>query len=240
MAISAEEAQRLLQRDRALALATEKLLAFHCHGFGLPRHYKFVVTGGPGSGKTSLVRGLEELNCFDLFINEAAEDVIRVCQAEGNSEPWLKPVEFQRRIFWLQYYREERALAAVKGRHCMVQINDRYFCDGWAYGPEEKEEFDKTLWKGWEVLSDEIANAAYNKFLAPSVVFICDLPEEPFDGHITNVRRESYQQSVELAKKIHKVYSTTGWPVVRVPVLPLTERVTWLQEMIALKVVGLS
>ena len=46
---------------------------------------KFVLTGGPGSGKSSIILELERRG--EYVVREAAEDVIRLEQAKGIKNP---------------------------------------------------------------------------------------------------------------------------------------------------------
>ena len=51
---------------------------------------RFILTGTPGAGKTSLIRLLETLGHF--VVEEAATDVIALEQAQGVQEPWTSPL----------------------------------------------------------------------------------------------------------------------------------------------------
>lgn len=66
----------------------------------MPRH---ILTGTPGSGKTTILRQLE-LEGFSV-IEEAAADVIALEQAKGIAEPWLQPA-FLNQITALQCQRQ--------------------------------------------------------------------------------------------------------------------------------------
>jgi predicted ATPase len=71
--------------------------------FGMPW---YVLTGAPGSGKTAMLRQLEQ----DGFavVEEAATDVIALAQALGEAEPWAR-TGFADRILALQRRREQAA-----------------------------------------------------------------------------------------------------------------------------------
>jgi predicted ATPase len=68
----------------------------------------YVLTGAPGSGKTAILRQLEQ-DGFGV-VEEAATDVIALAHATGQAEPWASP-GFADRIVALQLHREQRAAA---------------------------------------------------------------------------------------------------------------------------------
>ncbi len=67
---------------------------------------RFIITGAPGAGKTSIIRQLE-LDGFSV-VEEAATDVIAAAQAQGTAEPWTHP-SFIDAIASLQRDRQIRA-----------------------------------------------------------------------------------------------------------------------------------
>jgi predicted ATPase len=67
---------------------------------------RFVITGAPGAGKTTIIQQLE-LDGFSV-VEEAATDVIAAAQAQGNVEPWRHP-SFIDKIAKLQRERQIRA-----------------------------------------------------------------------------------------------------------------------------------
>jgi predicted ATPase len=67
---------------------------------------RFILTGAPGSGKTAIIRQLE-LDGFTV-VEEAATDVIALCQAQGIADPWTRPT-FIDAIVELQKQRQLRA-----------------------------------------------------------------------------------------------------------------------------------
>ena len=68
----------------------------------------YVLTGTPGSGKTAILRQLEQ-DGFTV-VEEAATDVIALALALGEAEPWVSP-GFGDRILALQQRREQIAAA---------------------------------------------------------------------------------------------------------------------------------
>ena len=76
----------------------------------------YVLTGAPGSGKTAILRQLEQ-DGFTV-VEEAATDVIALAHADGEAEPWTSP-GFAERIVALQL-RRERLAAASHGQATVV------------------------------------------------------------------------------------------------------------------------
>ncbi|HEX4808025.1 MAG TPA: AAA family ATPase, partial [Bryobacteraceae bacterium] len=79
---------------------------------------RFILTGPPGAGKTAIIRQLE-LDGFGV-VEEAATDVIALCQAQGIAEPWTRPT-FIDAIVNLQTQR----LARASRQSDPVQFHDR-------------------------------------------------------------------------------------------------------------------
>ncbi|MBI5064858.1 AAA family ATPase [Candidatus Woesearchaeota archaeon] len=170
---------------------------------------KYVLTGGPGSGKSSILIALE-LKGYQV-IREAAEDYIRHQQALGIREPWLDE-EFQKQIFWLQHTREKNA----KGELVFV---DRGLFDNYAYEPEGtpfyREMANNLLAKGRKTeLIKELGD--YAKIF---------LIEHPGIVERNDVRRENILQARFLEKELEKIYTSCGYEVIRIPFAQLEQRV---------------
>lgn len=67
---------------------------------------RFILTGTPGSGKTSVIRELEKLG--HTVIHEAATDFISIEQAKGMEKPWEEP-NFVDQITHMQKERQMNA-----------------------------------------------------------------------------------------------------------------------------------
>ena len=159
----------------------------------------YVLTGAPGSGKTSILNYLEFFH-GEFTIREAAEDYIRLEQALGISEPWNKP-DFQNEILNLQLQRKKMIPTGIS----RVFV-DRDIADGLAYvGPGD--------------LYDRIYGHAIQQQLEK--IFLI----EQFETTQTNdVRREDYEQAILLGNIIAGVYTSLGYNVISVPPVSLEDR----------------
>jgi predicted ATPase len=108
---------------------------------------RYVLTGAPGSGRTSLLHALARRGW--PVVPEAATDVIAREQAAGRDEPWLSP-GFATGIVGLQRERQSRPAAAG------VQFFDRSpLCTlalarflGHPVAPELEREVDRVIREG--------------------------------------------------------------------------------------------
>ena len=133
----------------------------------------YVLTGAPGSGKTSILNYLEFFH-GELTIREAAEDYIRLEQALGIAEPWKKP-DFQKEILNLQLQRKIMIPMGIQ----RVFV-DRDIADGLAY-------------VGQGDLYDHIYGHAIQQNLEK--IFLI---EQLGSTETNDVRREDYNQALLL------------------------------------------
>jgi predicted ATPase len=173
---------------------------------------KYILTGGPGSGKSSIIRALEMQG--EYTIDEAAEDYIRYRQAQGIAEPW-KEGDFQEKILDLQVQREAR----TRGKEVTSLYNpvpprvfiDRGIHDGLAYAQPRTETYRK--------IEEEARKRQYEKIF---------LIENLGQTERTGVRREDQEQALELERKLEQIYESFGFKSIKIPAAPLQERVDTL------------
>lgn len=163
---------------------------------------RFVLTGTPGSGKTSVIKELEK-SCYAV-IHEAATDVINQRQANGCDAPWEEN-EFINQITHMQKERQINDTGAL-------QFYDRSpFCT-YALGKY------LSYWKGAKfrpspILLEEIDRCLKNNVYQNKVFFFENL------GFIenTNVRKISYEDAL-IFEQIHlDVYKEFGFNIIMVP-----------------------
>ena len=79
---------------------------------------RFIMTGAPGSGKTSILHALRDRGYS--VVGEAATDLISLEQSQGNEQPWNEPL-FVDKIIETQRSRQLQPVAPGT----RVQIYDR-------------------------------------------------------------------------------------------------------------------
>ncbi len=163
---------------------------------------KYVLTGGPGSGKSTILLALEEAG--EYIIKEAAEDIIKLQKANGILHPW-EYWDFQERILNLQIKREQRIPEGIK----KVFI-DRGILDGLAYTKGSKTE--KKIYA---------LIPKYNKIF---------LIENFGETKTNNLRRENQKEALKLEEKFKGIYMNFGYEPIRITPGTVNERVRQIKE----------
>lgn len=172
----------------------------------------FIITGGPGAGKTTLINELKKLgyNC----IPDMAREVIKEELQKKNSDilPWKNKAKFQERVLYrqLESYKE-------------VDPKKITFFDG---APLDLIAYIQRA--GLEVspeLQVEAEKATFN-----NKVFI--LPPWREIYHTDTERKQSYQESVDVYNAIYKTYKNYGYELIEVPKTNLQDRVKFIFNQI--------
>jgi predicted ATPase len=165
---------------------------------------RFILTGAPGSGKTSVLLHLQRSG--HAVVAEAATDVIAAEHASGTDEPWMDAA-FIDKIIDLQ---RARQLAAASAR---VQFFDRSPVCTLALArylghPESP------------ALARELARIAEAAIYQPTVFFVRLLGSiEP-----TAARRITYAESLEFERLHENVYRELGYRLIDVPAMSVALR----------------
>lgn len=157
---------------------------------------RFILTGAPGSGKTTIINALQELG-FNV-VPESATEIIAQCQGQGNLTPW-ESLEFIDNIIEAQ---KERQLIA-QGK---LQFYDRSpFC---TYALAKFLGFPLSA-----TLLAEIDRCLKRHIYRPQVFFIENL------GKIenTDARQISFEAAL-IFEAIHReVYKHFGFERISIP-----------------------
>lgn len=167
---------------------------------------RFIMTGAPGAGKTSILRALENLGY--AVVEEAATDVIAAHQAQGNREPWGDP-PFIDAIVQLQSHRQHERVR----EGAAVQVHDRSVVCTLALA----------RWMDYPVtteLREAVAQVTGEGLFDRRVFFIRPLGFcEP-----TPARRISYEDSLSFERVHETEYLRLGFELVDIPPGPIDQR----------------
>lgn len=168
---------------------------------------RYVLTGTPGCGKTSIIRLLEVMGY--VVVEEAATDIIAMRQAQGIVEPHTH-ASFIDDITNLQKQRQIQVSDLSSG----VQFYDRSPLCTYAL----------SWWLGFPIsttLADEIKRIGEEQIYQRQVFFIDNLGFcEP-----TAARRISFEDSLKFEKVHQETYRSFGYERVRVAPQELSRRV---------------
>jgi predicted ATPase len=159
---------------------------------------KFVITGGPGSGKTATIEALKK-RCDGwpeqyYFVNECAEEVIVEYQRNGIKNP-TKLIELQYKIAKLQKEKEQEIPPDS------IVFLDRTMIDTLAYDKDPN-------------LLEMVVNESKKANYAPFVFFMLSSPEI---YRRTEIRQETYEEAIELSEKVRCVYNRLGYHTIDIP-----------------------
>jgi len=175
---------------------------------------RIVLTGGAYAGKTTLAAQLASRDT--VVVPEAAIEVISELCAEHGLEGQARwraanVIEFQRRIAAAQQQAELCALRS--GASCI--IFDRGLPDGLAYF--RQAEVDPP-----DDLRGALTTARYD------AVLVLDTLSD-FQARAATGRLDDRASSLRLGESLFGVYRELGHAPVRVPELPVSERVEWVR-----------
>ncbi len=170
---------------------------------------RFILTGTPGSGKTSVIMELEKLG--HSVIHETATDVIALEQSKGIERPW-ESNDFTDKIIHMQKERQMDATGALqfydRAPFCTYALGKYLsYCKNIAFTPSP-------------VLLDEIDRCLKNSVYQNNVFFFENLG---FITH-TDARKISYEDALVFEQIYLDVYKEFGFEIVLVPKQSIEER----------------
>ncbi|GII66764.1 hypothetical protein Skr01_68490 [Sphaerisporangium krabiense] len=176
---------------------------------------RYILTGTPGSGKTTILRRLATLGY--ATVEEAATAIIAAEQAHGDAEPWTRPA-FIEKIVALQRRRQEDSNATAAS----IQFFDRSPICTHALSTYVGHPIPPTL-------SSEIDRITRERIYAPHVFFIRNLGFcEP-----TNARQITFEDSLTFEHLHEQTYQAFGYNLIDIPAGLLPDRITTIRTAIS-------
>ncbi len=171
---------------------------------------RFILTGGPGFGKTSILEHLQELG-FNTF-EEVARQVIKEELLAGSDVlPWKNLDAFSKKVLPLQIFNHSKALPGIN-------FYDRAIPDIAAYQVHGQQVV-------FAALQRAIMQHRYN-----SKVFIT--PPWPEIYNTDNERQETYEKACTIHAQLMQTYQHFNYDVTEVPTLKVADRVQFILQNI--------
>jgi predicted ATPase len=179
-----------------------------------PSMKRYILTGTPGCGKTSILRSLEIAGY--VVVEEAATDIIALRQAQGIAEPWTHP-SFIDDITNLQNHRQMRIAAVAE-----VQFYDRSPLCTYALSVFLDFPISTTL-------ADEMERIKKERTYQKQVFFIEDLGFcEP-----SAARKITFEDSLKFEKVHEETYHSFGYECIRIAPKELSLRAEQIKRYLS-------
>lgn len=163
--------------------------------------YRYVITGGPGVGKTSIIHYLKEKGYH--VVGEAATDVIRHWLDHGVEKPWDKDhkSDFNDEILDLQHQRQN---ATPDTEFVFL---DRSMIDTFTYAL-----IPMSGTKSLEAMANKVQSVMDQQFYNQTVFFIDNL-----NGcEKTEIRHENLDELYLIEQHLEQNYRALGYTVVHI------------------------
>lgn len=173
---------------------------------------KIVITGGPGTGKSSIIRQLEKHG--HECLHEISRQVTLEAQKQGIDQLFLeKPLLFSEKLLEGRkiQHREADMISAT------TVFIDRGIPDVLAYMNYFKTEYSPYF-------RDECLAHSYDK------VFFLPPWEEIYQSD--NERYESFKEACLISKHLFETYQTYGYTPIKVPELSVKDRISFILNQI--------
>ncbi|MCG9972528.1 AAA family ATPase [Christiangramia crocea] len=173
---------------------------------------RIVITGGPGTGKSSIIHKLEEKG--ELCFHEVSREVILEAKKEGIDQLFLeKPLLFSQKLL---EGRLDQFLEAKNMNSAHVFL-DRGLPDVLAYMDYFNTDYP-------DLFHTTCKNYQYDK------IFILPPWQEIYTSD--NERYESFEEALKISSYLYSTYEKYGYEPIEVPKLAINERTEFILNKI--------
>lgn len=175
----------------------------------------YVITGGPGVGKTTLIEHLQKSGF--TVVSEVARDIIKQQHKfDGQALPWKNKSAF----FQLMLDASVQSFKALQDDSSTIYFFDRGIVDAICYAKMIAEE-----------ITDDLERITRNH-LYNQTVFI--LPPWPEIYQTDQERKQSWEEAVYTYEQMKASYLNYGYDLVEVPTVTVEARVQFILEQLSL------
>lgn len=174
----------------------------------------YIISGGPGFGKTSIIENLSLLgyNCSGEYARELINSQKK---AEGDILPWKNPKKFQQEILKLRL----NFFNSITEQS--VAFTDRAIPDQLAFAN----------YNGFEKPDSLIYHSKEYRYA--DMVFIC--PPWPEIYKNDDVRKETFEEAALIHNFLVKVYTELNYDLIELPLIDSTKRAEFILDLISKK-----
>jgi predicted ATPase len=172
---------------------------------------KIVITGAPGTGKTSIIAQLKKLG-YSCSKEISREIITEQIASGGKVLPWLNLEEFSQRVFSL------RKSQYINAPTDSLHFFDRGLLDVIAYMKVDALSINKHY-------EDECEKYKYN-----TTVFYTPIWKEIYKND--SQRKEDLNSAITIEKSLLETYNTFGYTLIEIPKLTTRERVDFILSRI--------
>ncbi|WP_057940599.1 AAA family ATPase [Algoriphagus resistens] len=178
-------------------------------------HNFYVITGGPGVGKTTLLEKLKSRHY--KIVPEIARELIKEQQeSNGNALPWKDKELYKKIMFNRSINCYEQAEKTFSGEPSI--FFDRGFLDAICYAKLVQSEINQRM-------NSYAENWRYNKN-----IFMLPPWQEIYETD--NERKQDWTEAVFTFEKMCETYKSYGYDIVEIPKVSVSERADFVLRFI--------
>ena len=174
--------------------------------------HKIVITGGPGTGKSTVIEELTKRNF--LCMHEISREVTLNARKNGTDQMFItEPLLFSELLLEgrIKQYQEAEA------KNTDLVFFDRGIPDVHAYMNYISIDYPKTY-----ITKSKLYRYNYIFLMPPwEEIYICD-----------NERYENFEQALAIHNHLERTYKNLGYPIVEVPTGTVSERADFILDII--------